>query len=114
MERFELEYKVPSWATVEQVLKVKEIMEKANEDAASNVLAIRAQFPKSSLADLYDPRTMPQELVKAHNRLDSEVEKAFGRRFSSDADRVAYLFERYLEYENKKGKMASQKGIEKT
>ena len=86
---------------------------KAIEDAANNVLVVRGQFPKSSLADLYDPRTMPQEMVKAHNRLDSEVEKAYGRRFSSDADRVAFLFERYLEYENKKGKMPSQKGIEK-
>jgi hypothetical protein len=70
---------------------------KAIEYAANSVLSARGRFPKSSLADLYDPRSMPQELVKAHNRLDAEVEKAYGRRFSSDADRVAFLFERYLE-----------------
>ena len=37
------------------------------------------------------------ELVKAHNKLDQEVEKAYGKRFNSDADRVAFLFERYSE-----------------
>ena len=74
---------------------------KAIEEAAADVLATRGQFSKSSLADLYDPRLTPQELVKAHNRLDAEVEKAYGRRFNSDAERVAFLFEKYLEYEDK-------------
>lgn len=78
-----------------------EKQKKVIEEAAANVLAVRTKFPTSSLADLYDPISMPQELVKAHNRLDAEVEKAYGRRFNSDADRVAFLFEKYLEYENK-------------
>lgn len=43
---------------------------------------------------------MPPELVKAHVRLDADVEKAYGRRFYSDADRVTFLFERYVELTN--------------
>ena len=40
------------------------------ENAAQKVLDVRAEFPNSSLADLYDPLTMPPALVKAHNELD--------------------------------------------
>jgi len=35
------------------------------------------------------------ELVAAHRKLDAEVEKAYGRKFGDDAQRVAYLFEQY-------------------
>lgn len=62
------------------------------------MLDIRAQFADSTLADLYDPLSMPSALVKAHQKLDSAVDAAYGRRsFKSDADRVAFLFERYRE-----------------
>jgi very-short-patch-repair endonuclease len=77
----------------------------AIEAAAQAVLDARAQFPGSTLADLYDPLTMPPALVKAHHALDRAVdaafiaaEKAAGRkppRLGSDAERVAFLFERY-------------------
>lgn len=67
------------------------------EKAAQAVLDARNLYPTASLADLYDPLTMPAELVKAHNKLDQEVEKAYGKRFNSDAERVAFLFERYVE-----------------
>jgi hypothetical protein len=67
------------------------------EEAAQGVLDARAQFPDSSLADLYDPDTMPPVLTKAHGKLDRLVEKAYGKSFSSDAERVAFLFERYRE-----------------
>ncbi|WP_062428785.1 class I SAM-dependent DNA methyltransferase [Treponema endosymbiont of Eucomonympha sp.] len=65
------------------------------EQAAQAVLDARALFPASSLADLYDPLTMPPELTKAHQKLDKAVEKAYGRVFADDAERVAYLFELY-------------------
>jgi hypothetical protein len=77
----------------------------AIEAAAQAVLDARAQFPDSTLADLYDPLTMPPPLVKAHQQLDKAVdaayvaaEKAAGRKapkLGSDAERVAFLFERY-------------------
>ncbi len=50
----------------------------------------------SSLADLYDPLTMPPVLVKAHQKLDAAVDAAYGKRtFKNDAERVAFLFELY-------------------
>ncbi|GBU26970.1 hypothetical protein R84B8_00486 [Treponema sp. R8-4-B8] len=55
----------------------------------------RKQFPNASLADLYDPLTMPKELLKAHQKLDKAVETAYGRSFDNDSQRVAYLFELY-------------------
>ena len=68
----------------------------AIESAAQGVLDARAQFPDATLADLYDPLTMPPVLVKAHQTLDRAVDAAYGKRsFKSDAERVAFLFERY-------------------
>jgi hypothetical protein len=68
----------------------------AIEQAAQFVLDTRAQFPDATLADLYDPLTMPPALVKAHSALDRAVDAAYGKRtFKTDAERVAFLFERY-------------------
>lgn len=72
----------------------------AIEAAAQAVLDARAQFPGSSLADLYDPLSMPPELHKAHQKLDAAVDKAYeasgGKKsYKSDAERVAFLFELY-------------------
>lgn len=62
------------------------------------MLDAREQFPDSTLADLYDPLTMPPALLKAHRALDKAVDSAYSRKkFSGDADRVAYLFELYQE-----------------
>lgn len=70
-------------------------------ELAQGVLDARALYPDSSLADLYDPLTMPPELVAAHRKLDAAVEKAYGRKFRDDAERVAFLFERYSELTQK-------------
>lgn len=77
----------------------------AVEAAAQRVLDVRAEFLTSSLADLYDPLAMPAALVGAHQALDRAVdaayvaaEKAAGRKapkLGTDAERVAFLFERY-------------------
>jgi hypothetical protein len=68
----------------------------AVEAAAQSVLDARAQFPQSSLADLYDPLTMPPALVKAHQTLDRTVDACYRKAaFTSDAQRVEFLFERY-------------------
>jgi hypothetical protein len=73
---------------------------KAIEQAAQCVLDARAQFASSSLADLYDPLTMPPALLKAHQKLDAAVDAAYqpsgGKKsYTSDAERVAFLFELY-------------------
>ncbi len=68
----------------------------AIEQAAQSVLDVRAKYPESSLADLYDPLTMPAALLKAHQKLDKAVDAAYGKRqFATEAERVAYLFELY-------------------
>jgi hypothetical protein len=68
----------------------------AIEAAAQVVLDVRAQFPGATLADLYDPLTMPPALLRAHQKLDAAVDKAYGKTgFKSDAERVAFLFQRY-------------------
>lgn len=69
------------------------------EAAAQGVLDARAEFPDASLADLYDPLTMPPALVKAHHQLDAAVDAAYGKKsFRNDAERVAFLFELYRKY----------------
>jgi len=71
----------------------------AVEDAAQNVLDVRNEFPDSSLADLYDPTTMPPALTKAHNALDKAVDKCYrSKPFESDAKRMEFLFELYEKY----------------
>jgi hypothetical protein len=63
------------------------------------VLDARLQFPESSLADLYDPLTMPPVLLKAHQALDKAVDTAYGKTtFKTEAERVAFLFELYQKY----------------
>jgi len=69
------------------------------EKAAQKVLDARLEFPTSSLADLYDPLTMPPVLVKAHNELDKAVDSAYSKQtFNSDAKRMEFLFELYEKY----------------
>jgi type I restriction-modification system DNA methylase subunit len=71
----------------------------AIEMAAAKVLEARAEFPNSSLADLYDPLTMPPALVKAHNELDKAVDLAYRPQpFTSEANRMEFLFELYEKY----------------
>ena len=66
------------------------------EVAAQAVLDARAIHPNASLADLYDPLTMPANLLKAHQALDKAVDAAYGYKgANTDAARVAFLFERY-------------------
>ena len=67
------------------------------EELARGVLDARALYPNSSLADLYDPLSMPPELVAAHRKLDAAVDKAYGRKFADDTERLAFLFEKYNE-----------------
>ncbi|MBL7997706.1 MAG: class I SAM-dependent DNA methyltransferase [Candidatus Kapabacteria bacterium] len=69
------------------------------EQCAQAVLDTRAKYPTSSLADLYDPLTMPPDLVKAHNDLDKAVDQCYRKEpFTSESQRIAYLFELYEKY----------------
>ena len=69
------------------------------ENAAEQILEVRAQYPDSSLADLYDPRSMPKPLSKAHSELDKAVDAAYRPHpFINDAKRMEFLFELYEKY----------------
>ena len=71
------------------------------ESKAQAVLASRALFPESSLADLYDPNTMPPALTKAHAELDKAVEKCYRKEpFTSERERVELLFALYEKLAN--------------
>ncbi|MBA2468284.1 MAG: class I SAM-dependent DNA methyltransferase [Chloroflexia bacterium] len=75
---------------------VTEAQTAAIERLAQAVLDARDEFPGSTLADLYDPLTMPPALAKAHQALDRAVDRLYRKEpFKSDADRVTLLFERY-------------------
>jgi hypothetical protein len=68
------------------------------EAAVLEVLDVRSAHPDASLADLYDVLATPADLVAAHRDLDRAVDAAFSprRKFTTDADRLVHLMERYL------------------
>jgi hypothetical protein len=69
---------------------------KAIEEKAKCVLDARAAFPSSTLADLYDPLTMPPALLKAHQALDKAVDASYRKQpFTSERERIEYLFAEY-------------------
>jgi hypothetical protein len=79
------------WPEVKNNSVVKNITQ-----AAQTVLDARAAHSGATLADLYDPRMMPPDLVKAHAALDALVDKAYGLKPTcTDAERVAHLFRLY-------------------
>jgi len=90
----------PFWIDFFEIFGITDKRLGTFEQAAQAVLDARAAFPTSSLADLYDPLTMPPALLKAHQKLDTAVDAAYqpsgGKKtYASDAERVAFLFELY-------------------
>ena len=69
------------------------------EATAKAILDARANYPESSLADLYDPLLMPADLRKAHQANDKAVMEAYGfwKTVNTEAECVAKLFEMYQE-----------------
>jgi hypothetical protein len=69
------------------------------ETAAQGVLDARAGHPQASLAELYHPLAMPDDVVDAHRALDRAVEQQLAprRRLASDGDLLTVLFDRYQE-----------------
>ena len=71
-------------------------------DTARQILEARNKYPTQSLADLYDPLTMPPELRKAHQLNDAAVMKAYGMpiKDTDEAACVAWLMRLYQEKVN--------------
>ena len=76
--------------------KISEAKKAEIEEAAEEVLITRENYPGSTLADLYDPDKMPQDLREAHSRLDDIVESCYpGYPFANDDARLECLFKLY-------------------
>lgn len=71
---------------------------------AEDILLTReAHFP-ATIADLYDPESMPEDLRAAHERNDEVLERIYiGRRFRNDTERLEKLFELYIKMTAKAG-----------
>jgi len=70
--------------------------QKLNE-LGQNILDVRAKYPDSNLAALYDPNTMPLPLRKAHQKLDKEVAKIYNKNWdlNNEAEIVSDLIQMY-------------------
>ena len=79
--------------------EVSEKNKKKVEAKAQKVLDVRAEFPNSSLADLYHQLTMPPKLIKAHLELDKAVDLCYRpQAFTNENARIEYLFDLYNQY----------------
>jgi len=75
---------------------------------AENILLARESHFPATIADLYDPDTMPDNLRHAHDCCDEVLERIYiGRRFKNDTERLEKLFELYT-------KMTATKSLAKT
>jgi hypothetical protein len=78
------------WPQLDEAAKTK------LEKLAKTVLDARAAHDGATLADLYDPDVMPENLRKAHRALDEAVDRLYRKEpFASDRDRVEHLFGLY-------------------
>lgn len=76
--------------------KVSEKDRQLIENLAQNVLLVREYYPDQTLADLYDPDKMPEDLRKAHHELDLAVERLYRKKpFENDEERLHHLFACY-------------------
>ena len=82
--------------------KISKEKKREIEEAAENVLITREFYPERTLADLYDPEKMPQDLREAHSKLDDIVESCYpGYPFQNDEARLECLFKLYEKMANK-------------
>ncbi len=90
-----------------------DISTKQKENLNLYVFAIldeRAKYPEKTMAQLYDPDTMPKGLKQAHKELDEAIEKCYRlQSFTTDTERLEYLFRLYEEMVKKDTLFAKQK-----
>jgi hypothetical protein len=76
--------------------KITDAKRAALVDAAEEVLLTRADHPEKTLAEMYDPDKMPQDLREAHNVLDNVVDSCYpSYPFANDEARLECLFRMY-------------------
>ena len=78
-----------------------QLTEKNREDlarCAEDILLARESHFPATIADLYDPETMPENLRLAHERNDEVLERIYiGRKFKNDTERLEKLFDLYTQ-----------------
>ncbi len=75
---------------------------------AEDILLAREAHWPATIADLYDPETMPADLRAAHERNDEVLERIYiGRRFKNDTERLEKLFDMYTKMAASNRKTAS-------
>ncbi|VEI13887.1 Uncharacterised protein [Trueperella bialowiezensis] len=75
------------------------------DEAAFRVLDVREYHSEKTLAELYDPDLMPENLRDAHERVDALVDGIYRKKpFETDEERLALLFEMYQEMSQAEGK----------
>jgi hypothetical protein len=78
------------------------------------ILDERAKHPEKTMAQLYDPDKMPKGLKQAHEELDRAIEQCYRLQlFTSDTERLEYLFKMYEEMISQNTLFAKQKPIKK-
>ncbi|TGN29178.1 class I SAM-dependent DNA methyltransferase [Empedobacter tilapiae] len=76
--------------------KITKAKEQELEDCAYQILEVRERYPEKTLAQLYDPEKMPEDLKEAHRKNDLVVESCYREKpFTSDEERLEYLFKLY-------------------
>jgi len=81
---------------------------------AENILLARESHYPATIADLYDPESMPDDLREAHERNDEVLERIYiGRRFRNDTERLEKLFELYTKMTSKMQATKSKVGAKK-
>jgi len=76
--------------------KLKEAQKEQLEELSFNILEARDMHPGKTLAELYDPDKMPQNLRDAHHELDLAVDAIYRKEpFKNDEERLAHLFKLY-------------------
>ena len=79
--------------------EVKESDKEKIELAVKEMINVRAEFPKSTLFDLYNPSIMPKKLLDVHKEIDRAVDRCYGKtNFKTEMNRLQFLFELYKEY----------------
>ena len=85
--------------------KISEAQKETLEECVFAVLDAREQHSEKTMAQLYDPDKMPASLRQAHHEMDMAVERCYRKKpFSSDEERLEYLFtlyEKMIEAEKK-------------
>lgn len=78
--------------------KINEAQKATLEDHVFKLLDEREKHPEKTMAELYDPDKMPEGLRQAHHEMDLVVEQCYRKKpFSSDEERLEYLFKLYEE-----------------